>query len=335
MADSNRIEYISLASVLSAIAVIFLHSNECIKNFSLVGFDWISSIFIHSIFFPAVPIFFMISGAMLFNFNKKYDLKTYFSKRISKTVMPYIVWSLFGLCFQIFYLNTIKLNDVNFTYILFGLINGNLVGVYWFFILLFIFYCLIPIFSSVVINKKYCLYGIILLFVINLIVSPPPYQKIAIICYLFYGMVGYYIHVYGISKNLKWVFYILGISGLLLHMFGTYFLSISAGELNYTFQSYTHFTCVFYSIGLFVFIKYDLVTLMRHDIINKVVSFLDFYTFGIYLIHWYILKMLLKIFSINNTLIYYRLFAPFVVIIICVLIVTAMRKIPLIKRCVP
>lgn len=335
MGNNNRIEYISLASVLSAVAVIFLHANECIKDFSLVGFDWISANLIHSVFFPAVPIFFMISGAMLFNFNKKYDLKTYFSKRISKTVIPYIVWSLIGLGFQIFYLNTIKLSDVRVTYVLFGLINGNLVGVYWFFVLLFMFYCLIPIFSSIATNKKYCLYGIIILFIINLIISPPPYKKIAIICYLFYGMVGYYIHVWGISKNLKRVFYVLGILGLLVHLFGTYYLSISAGELVYTFQSYTHVTCIFYAIGLFAFIKYDLVKLMNYDIVNKVVSFLDFYTFGIYLIHWYILKMILKIFSISNTLIYYRLFAPFVVVVVCVIIVTALRKIPLIKNCVP
>lgn len=79
---NKRIEYISLASVLSAIAVVFLHINESVKYYSL-GFDWFSANIIHSIFFPAVPIFFMISGAMLLNFQEKYDLKTYAKKRIS------------------------------------------------------------------------------------------------------------------------------------------------------------------------------------------------------------------------------------------------------------
>lgn len=84
---NNRIGYISLASVLSAIAVVFLHVNESVKFFA-PNMDWFSTNIIHSIFFPAVPIFFMISGAMLLNFKEKYDLKTYFHKRISKTVIP-------------------------------------------------------------------------------------------------------------------------------------------------------------------------------------------------------------------------------------------------------
>lgn len=168
--SNKRIEYISLASVLSAIAVVFLHVNESVKYFGLNA-DWFSANIIHSIFFPAVPIFFMISGAMLLNFHEKYDLKTYFSKRFFKTVIPYIFWSLFGCLFQIYYLKTINVSEVNFTYIFFGLVNGNIVGVYWFFILLFMFYCIIPVISFLANNKTYCLYAIIILFGLSLIIS--------------------------------------------------------------------------------------------------------------------------------------------------------------------
>lgn len=42
----------------------------------------------------------MISGAMLIDFNKKYDLKEYFSKRFFKTVFPYLIWSFIGLTIQ-------------------------------------------------------------------------------------------------------------------------------------------------------------------------------------------------------------------------------------------
>ena len=82
--SSNRIEYISLASVVSAIAVIYLHANGCFWNFSTSEY-WFTANIIESVFYFAVPIFFMISGAMLIGFSDKYDLKTYFSKRIKKT----------------------------------------------------------------------------------------------------------------------------------------------------------------------------------------------------------------------------------------------------------
>ena len=86
----------------------------------------------------------MISGAMLIDFNKKYSLREYFTKRINKTLIPYIVWSFLGLAFQIWYLQSVLPSNVNITYILNGLLNGNLVNVYWFFIPLFCAYLTIP-----------------------------------------------------------------------------------------------------------------------------------------------------------------------------------------------
>lgn len=74
---------------------------------------------------------------------------------------------------------------------------------------------------------------------------------------------------------------------------------------------------------------------MEFDLISKVVLFLDFYTFGIYLIHWYIIQFLIKIFSIDITSILFRLIGPFIVIIICVILINILRKFPIIERIVP
>ena len=45
----NRIEYISLASVLSAIAVIYIHANGCIWSFSYARY-WFTANIIEGIF---------------------------------------------------------------------------------------------------------------------------------------------------------------------------------------------------------------------------------------------------------------------------------------------
>lgn len=48
--NNNRIEYISLASVVSALAVIFLHTNDCFWTFSTAGY-WFSANIIESVFY--------------------------------------------------------------------------------------------------------------------------------------------------------------------------------------------------------------------------------------------------------------------------------------------
>lgn len=70
MNNNKLIEYISLASVLSAIAVVYMHTNSCFWDFSTTRY-WFTANIIESVFYFAVPIFFMISGAMLLDFNKK------------------------------------------------------------------------------------------------------------------------------------------------------------------------------------------------------------------------------------------------------------------------
>ncbi len=327
---NKRIEYISLASVLSAIAVVFLHANECVGEFSFARY-WVTANFIHSFFIFAVPLFFMISGAMLLDFNKKYDLKTYFSKRITKTVIPYIFWSIFGILFQLFYLNTIS--HIDLSYIFNCFINGNAIIVYWFFIPLFELYVLFTVFVYLVNNKKRCLTFLAVLLLLNCVLN---YYKIGVIVgYSFLAVFGFYIHKYGISRKLRIIFYVLAIFGFLANSFGSYYLSITAGKLIRTYIEYTFLPAMLYPCGLFVFIKYDLVKIMEYDWVNRIVSFLDFYTFGIYLIHWYILQIMIKVLNINIHSIIYRLGAPFMVIGIAVCIIYVLRKIPLIKNIVP
>lgn len=69
----------------------------------------------------------MISGAMLLDFREKYDLKEYFLKRINKTFIPYLVWSILGLIIQIYLLKTVLISDVNFDFLINGLVDGTLV----------------------------------------------------------------------------------------------------------------------------------------------------------------------------------------------------------------
>ena len=65
-------EYISILSVISSLAVVILHTNGCFWTFSYNG-HWPSANVIESVMYFAVPIFFMISGATLIDYNERYD----------------------------------------------------------------------------------------------------------------------------------------------------------------------------------------------------------------------------------------------------------------------
>ena len=61
---TKKIEYIDLAGVIAAIAVVFLHTNGCFWEFSKSRY-WLTANFIEGVFIFAVPVFFMISSVTL------------------------------------------------------------------------------------------------------------------------------------------------------------------------------------------------------------------------------------------------------------------------------
>ncbi len=85
----NKKEYITFLSVISAIAVVFLHTNGCFWAFSKERY-WLTANIIESIFYFAVPVFFMITGANLINYQEKYSTKEYFIKRLKKVIIPFV-----------------------------------------------------------------------------------------------------------------------------------------------------------------------------------------------------------------------------------------------------
>lgn len=153
--------------------------------------------------------------------------------------------------------------------------------------------------------------------------------------YLLYMVVGWLLHTQETKKLYRIVLYILAIMGLLLHMFGTYFLSMRDGNVNGTYKGYNNVPCILYSIGVFLFLKQIGPKVMRVKWTRKVVTFLNQYTFGVYLIHWFVLTAILRFVKINTTSISWRLIAPFGIVAISIGIICIIRKIPILRRVIP
>lgn len=99
---SKRIFYYDILNISACIGVIALHHNRCVHKFTPSS-DWDAALIIEVLFFWAVPIFFMLTGATLMEYRKRYDTKTFFKRRISRNTKMTTCYSsgFFGIILKI------------------------------------------------------------------------------------------------------------------------------------------------------------------------------------------------------------------------------------------
>lgn len=339
----NKTFYISLANVIAAFAMVMLHTNNCFWEFNKERY-WITANIIESVMYFAVPIFFMISGATLIDYKKRYSTKEYLTKRVTKTVIPFLIWSLIGVVWAISegeYTVSFDLNGLKT--IIKDVINTSVVGIYWFFIPLFRIYLLIPLIACIKEQdrKKIFVPLSFFLFVFDYVlcyigtastIHRTESDKICL--YISYVLVGYLIHKYDMSKSCRRIIYVLGLIGLALHICMTQVLSYDVGYIVQTWKGYANIPCVLYSVAVFVWIKQIGGSIKNHKLISAIL-FVSQYTFAIYLIHWYIIDYAVELFAIETKSILYRIGMPFVLLPICIGITWLVRKIPVLRRILP
>ncbi|MBQ7522197.1 MAG: acyltransferase, partial [Clostridia bacterium] len=243
--------YITLLSVISCIAVIILHTNHVFWDFDLNNFK--SANIIESVFYFAVPIFFMISGANLINYNERYSTKEYFIKRLKKTVIPFCIWNM--IIFLQGNLHSGNIADINIKSIFQYMIKPP--NTYYFFIPLFCIYAVIPLFSAVTKEKRKFVFSyiVIVAFSVNILI---PFLKDTVyyfntgdywhigVCsgYAIYPVLGYLLKEYEWNRKIKTIIYLLALTGVLMQIIGTYRLSLRDGQISIIFKGYANLSCV-------------------------------------------------------------------------------------------
>ncbi|MFV0423778.1 acyltransferase [Oleidesulfovibrio sp.] len=93
----KRIFFFDLARCLAATAVIAIHVLAPYRNeLGIISFgEWVTAVSINSISRWAVPVFILITGALLLSDTRPFNLRYYIRRRLSKVLIPFIVWSLF------------------------------------------------------------------------------------------------------------------------------------------------------------------------------------------------------------------------------------------------
>lgn len=344
MKKNHHLNYLMILNVISAISVVILHTNGCFWTFSKERY-WITANIIESIFYFAVPVFFMITGATLIDYQERYTTKEYMKKRIKKTVLPFIFWSIIGMIFYLEVMTNKGVNNESIHDIINSIINTKYISIYWFFPALLCVYLVMPLYSSIDNKKKKTtfLYLITIGGIFNVLIPfinnvfslnyQLPITITVVSGYMIYPLIGYIINSCKVDKKYRVLIYILGIIGLLLHIIGTWYLSYKYGHIVKTYKGYSNLPCLLYSASIFTFFKYNSEKILNFKLIKNILIILNKYTFAIYLEHFYVMEIIKRFF--NTQSIFYRLIIPFAIIIICCIATYIIRKIKYVRNIVP
>ena len=343
--SSSRFFYISALNVLAALFVVYLHTNgnAFFSTPRPKGRLWVTSNFIETFCYWPVPIFIMISGATLMEYRQRYETKIFLEKRFTKTVIPYLAWSLFACAFDVLTLD-MEMNW-NPVHIIQNIFTSNYMPIYWYFPVQFAIYLSMPLLSAVQNKLKTFLFTIVI-GIITICWLPLTCSLLHINYngalqlpvaggYLIYTMLGYYLSRVQIGKRSRICIYLSGAAGWLLHFLGTIWISAGSDTLISTYKGYTNLPALLQAAAVFVFFRYLFMNRNLSEKFEKAVYSLANLTFGIYLIHKFLLDTIDARTSVNTNSIIWRLFAPPIIFAVSTGIIYLMKRIPGLKKLVP
>ncbi|MGL6262070.1 acyltransferase [Vibrio sp. WXL210] len=285
----QRVLCFDLMRCVAAIAVIAIHVLAPYRHeLHAIPFDqWLTAITINGLSRWAVPVFILISGALMLSDTRPFDLGYYVKRRLGKVFIPFVVWSLFyamlagwsaqGYDSQV----TAEVLGSSLTHATYYHL-----GFFYYFIPL---YFVIPLFQwglrhygESFLVSYVGLWGLTSLLFLLRIDGPWSNQL-----WLFSGYLplGYLLlNRFNLSARNTAVVGTLGVASLLLTVTMVVYLSLTHGE--YTFErwlSYKTLNVVLAASMVFVVCRYAGESLSPN--LQRMVSLISRYSLGIYILH--------------------------------------------------
>ena len=331
MNSNKRIFYYDFLRAIAIILVILVHVDGIIGY----GFDSLKHAIpglLTATTWPAVPIFLMLSGALLL--NRSYTLSEFFKKRFARILYPFIFWVLVTGLIGFFSFNWSGEETLK---VIFGLISP-----FWYIWMLIGIYLFIPIINSFL--KEYGLRGFeffLLVWAVTILlltIKIPLLDGINLhyfAGYMGFVVLGYYLDNKQFNLSDKSMFY----AGFLLLILSTVFrMYVFRFELDLYSDYNLLFTTIAQSVGLFLTVRYldkiaiendNIYSKIKNNIVGKAILSISLCSYGMYLVHYIIIEgfVFLNIYSLK--------LLP-VILIITVLaswvIIFTFSKIPYLKK---
>jgi len=340
--ERKRITYFDHLRVTATLAVILIHvaaQNWYAQDVST--FEWQTFNFYDSISRWAVPIFVMISGALML--EKEMSIRTLYMKKIPRLLIAFSFWSTIYAIIEGGGTEKILINIINGKYHL------------WFIYLIIGLYICIPIIKKIAEDKRISEYYLAVSLVFTFLI-PFVLMLIADLCgnaaevwvksieavcddmnislangYVTYYILGFYLNNIEISKVKRNVIYFLGVLGTVATIILCSFFSVEKGNAVTNYYEYVNINILAQSVAVFVFFKYDAPAMKRQGLL---MGKLAKYSFGIYVVHILILEGLQKRIGLNTLSFNPILSVPIISVIVLLISCTIsalINRIPILK----
>ncbi len=334
----KRIYYLDFLRSYAIIMVVIVHSiSEYIVVPELYGtVSWYANLILNAFSRTGVPIFFMISGALLLSADSTKNFATFYKRAIKRILVPLIAWNVIYFLYQVI----IGVSELNLWIMLSALINQGTEYHLWYLYTLLGIYLLAPFMKTLVddcSSKQQYLLLFLMLFsttICPFINSVTPLY-INLFDPLFNGylscfLMGYILSNIKINQKNIILFSLIGIFGL---MFSVLYHHInSSNESINLFFNYGYSICHYgFAAAIFVIAK---IIFEKRTFAVKTVTALSKYSFGIYLIHIMVTNSIMSYFMIDASPIISECYIFFVTIIISFFIAFVLGKIKYIKNIV-
>lgn len=341
--NAGRVIYFDILNVVAAFGVVAMHFNGLVHAY-MPTWDWVQALAADCLFYWAVPVFFMLSGATLMDYRDRYTTKEFLLRRARRTLVPFLAWSVIALVWKV---GTGQMPLPQGPMTLISLIfNTQIIDIYWFFIPLFAVYLALPVLSLLRENKRALWYLAALGVLLN--VALPFLCSVAGIMwnasasfpllggYLLYVLLGYLLRDAELDSSKRRFIYIVGLAGVLVRFVHTALASRASGELVQLTWGYTSLPCFLEAMAVFVFarqVKWG--RFFRSDRSREALSRVAGCSFGVYLIHMIVFWFGLVLSEYDGGDYEWRLIGPIVAYVVSLTIVAAMKRVPVVSLLVP
>ena len=348
----QRVFYPDFLRVIAAFAVICIHvSSTRFYQTPINTFEWfILDLFHNSLAYWCIPIFVMVSGMFLLDYNRystdiRANFKQILKKNILKISIALVVWSIIYRYFHAYIYDEPMLFTYNFSF-LFKHVYPHL----WFLYLILGLYVLVPFLHILVRNLSKKDFEFLLVvfivcssgydfvsFIFVATVEYPLYLRNYIpefSGFVIFFLAGYYFSKFEISDKSKKIFYLLAIISsffTILNAFCLYKFNIGLKINNANKVLHT----VFIAFGLFLFVKSKFSKPNANSLFYKRISFLSSISFGIYLVHFIVLHLIVFRLGLDALTLNPIIMVPILamsVFVLSAILVFIISKIPILKK---